>query len=375
MKSFLIACFILVCWSSLHGQSLFEQLKDTLDNHPDLSQYMVSSYGITPLFIPITEPAVGIGGALALIYLHKDKSDLGKKKSDPASVSAIGGLYTSNQSWGVFGGHVGYWNHDRIRYRGGLGYLSMNLTYYRTAIAGEGERQSDFNLEGFGTSQEFMFRYKDSHVYVGFRYSFFKSEIGFVEDVELPEIRPWEIESRLGGLGPEIQFDSRDNTFTPNRGIRALASYLFYDPAFGSNTSYKLLNATFLGYEYLAKNLNVGLRLNGQFVFGDAPFYAQPFIQLRGVPAMRYQGISTVLAETEARWDFSLRWSLVGFTGVGRVKPEFEDISKDETAYNVGFGFRYLLARLMGIRAGIDVARGPEQWAVYIQFGSAWSLY
>jgi hypothetical protein len=370
-----VICLILISIGKTRAQSFTEQFIDTLDNYPDLSQWMASSYGFTPLFVPITEPAIGVGLVGGIIYFHKDKNEVDNQNNEPPSVSGLGGLYTSNESWGIFGGHIGYWKQDRIRYRGGLGYVSMNLTYYRTGIVEPEERTSEFNLKGFGLVQEIAFRIRQSHFFAGLRYSFFKSELEFKSSSEFPEIRHWETDSRLGGLGPTIQFDNRDNTFTPNRGIRALASYLFYDPVFGSKTTFKRLDAAFMGYMFLQKTLNLGLRLNGQFVFGDAPFYAQPFIQLRGVPAMRYQGIASYLVETEARWDFSLRWSLVGFAGVGKVIPEFEEISKKETAYNTGFGIRYLIARLMGIRMGFDVARGPEQWAFYIQFGSAWSLY
>jgi hypothetical protein len=35
-------------------------------------------------------------------------------------------------------------------------------------------------------------------------------------------------------------------------------------------------------------------------------------------------------------------------------------------------GFRYLIARRLGIYMGIDIARGPEETAFYIQAGSAW---
>jgi hypothetical protein len=35
-------------------------------------------------------------------------------------------------------------------------------------------------------------------------------------------------------------------------------------------------------------------------------------------------------------------------------------------------GFRYLLARKFGLHAGLDVARGPEEGAIYVQFGNAW---
>ena len=37
-----------------------------------------------------------------------------------------------------------------------------------------------------------------------------------------------------------------------------------------------------------------------------------------------------------------------------------------------GGGFRYLLARDYGLHAGVDIARGPEQWAWNITIGSHW---
>jgi hypothetical protein len=37
-----------------------------------------------------------------------------------------------------------------------------------------------------------------------------------------------------------------------------------------------------------------------------------------------------------------------------------------------GVGFRYLLARRLGLAAGIDVARGPEKTAWYLSVGNSW---
>lgn len=79
---------------------------------------------------------------------------------------------------------------------------------------------------------------------------------------------------------------------------------------------------------------------------------------------MRYQGKSTYLIETEIRWDWNLRWSLVGFTGYGETQPINEDIFNKQTAYNYGLGFRYLIAREYGMRMGVDIARVTEQWAI-----------
>jgi len=42
------------------------------------------------------------------------------------------------------------------------------------------------------------------------------------------------------------------------------------------------------------------------------------------------------------------------------------------TVTATGVGFRYLMAKALGIHAGIDIARGPEGTTFYIQVCSAW---
>jgi hypothetical protein len=78
-----------------------------------------------------------------------------------------------------------------------------------------------------------------------------------------------------------------------------------------------------------------------------------------------------VQGEAEYRWDLDRRWSLVGFGGVGWTGGELleEDISRVIGAG--GIGGRYLLARAFGVRAGIDLAWGPDGGAFYITVGSA----
>jgi hypothetical protein len=63
------------------------------------------------------------------------------------------------------------------------------------------------------------------------------------------------------------------------------------------------------------------------------------------------------------------RWGVVGFAGYGQT---INDNTGGSKAWNAGGGFRYLIARLFGLKMGIDVARGPEDWAFYVVFGSAW---
>jgi hypothetical protein len=103
--------------------------------------------------------------------------------------------------------------------------------------------------------------------------------------------------------------------------------------------------------------------------FDDPSLYMLPSLRMRVVPLARYQGVTTTLVETEQRVDFNLRWSAVGFAGMGKAILRDQVFKEAETIYNFGTGFRYLIARAFGIRAGIDVAWGPDSFGWYIGFG------
>jgi len=106
---------------------------------------------------------------------------------------------------------------------------------------------------------------------------------------------------------------------------------------------------------------------------GDTPFYALPFVALRGIPALRYQGDLTFLAETEQLYNITPRWGLLGFTGIGTAIKSLDNSNlKNDVVWNAGGGFRYLLARKLGLKMGMDIARGPEDWAFYITIGTGW---
>ena len=89
---------------------------------------------------------------------------------------------------------------------------------------------------------------------------------------------------------------------------------------------------------------------------------------------MRYQGEDVIIGEAEYLWGFTPRWSLVIFGGVGKTSSINEFGESGQTVGAGGLGFRYRLARKQGLQAGMDIARGPEDTAVYITVGSAWAF-
>ena len=107
--------------------------------------------------------------------------------------------------------------------------------------------------------------------------------------------------------------------YPPSKGARIQLSYDQNLELIGSDRDYGRL--TFFTHYYLPISTKwvSGFRVESQVATGSPPFYALPFISLRGIPVMRYQGELTALIETEQSYNLSPRWSLIGFAGMGTV--------------------------------------------------------
>ncbi len=108
-------------------------------------------------------------------------------------------------------------------------------------------------------------------------------------------------------------------------------------------------------------------------VDGSPPFFAVPFVSLRGIPALRYQAKTAGAFEVEGRYGFSKKWAGVVFGGAEFTKavdqPEFETA---QNIKSVGAGVRFQALQEQDIWIGLDIAKGPEDYAWYIQIGQGW---
>jgi hypothetical protein len=292
---------------------------------------------------------------------------------EPPSISGAGGFATENGTWGAGLFHFGVWRHDSYRYTGALFRADVNLTFYGFGDKGLGKDQGiDYSMDGWFILQKLVKRVKDSKFYVGAQYSYANLNNSISGGEVIDTLLDDEYKFRTGELGFVGEYDGRDNIFTPNRGMKSAVQVEFYEKAFGSDFNFTKYTISGFGYVPVHKRVVLGFRLAGQSATGDVPFFQLPFINLRGIPAMRYQGKETFTGEIEARWNIKGRWSLVGFAGGGRAVMSFSDFNDSDPVYAGGAGFRYLMARLLGMQAGIDVARGPDDWAFYIIMGSYW---
>jgi hypothetical protein len=343
------------------------------DNWLDASGFLDEKYGFLPLVIPITEPAVGYGAAGGLAFLSKPRGESQTGFSRP-NITVVGGLGTENGSRGALVGDVRHWLDDRLQTVVGAVYASVNLDYFGigqdSVLANHPLR---YNLEPKVGMVEAKYRLGDTRVWAGLSYAFATTEVTFVAPAGTPGLPDFRTESNVGGLTPSLTWDTRDNIFTPTRGTYIEAGAGLFSEALGGDDEFQRLRLIAMHYIPLDRRLYLGLRGEAAGSFGNTPFYLRPFIIMRGVPAMRYQGEEVAQLEAELRWQFWKRFSVVGFVGGGAAWTDFERFDRKQTVAAGGTGLRYELARKYGIHMGLDVAFGPDDTAVYIQIGSAWA--
>jgi len=350
---------------------------DPQDGKFDISQYLAGATGFLPVPIIITEPAVGFGLGAAVAYFHPQKhlvTDPDGRKAPP-SISVVMGAKTENGTY-VYGlGHMGVWKDDHIRYTGALAKMNVNMAFYLDRAGYQFLNNGiDFNIDGTLLFQQAQFRLKESNWWLGMNYIYTKADNTFgLGEILPPELPDPQFSFSQGGIGAFVEYDSRNTIFTPSSGMSARFQYKNFGKTWGGDYDFDDYIGTLLHYTPVGDYSSLGLRFSGETVNGDVPFFAYPFVNLRGIPAMRYQGKSAMVAELEYLWGVTPRWSLVFFGGAGKTTSINRFRGEGQTVAAGGLGFRYRLARLLGLQAGIDIARGPEDTSFYITVGSAWS--
>jgi len=349
--------------------------KDPKDGAIDLSQFLLEANGVLPVIIPITEPAVGYGGGAALLYFHKRK-----KKYDtyvPPSVSGVVGFYTENKTWGAGAFHSHIFGENRLRTLTAVFKADLRIKYYGNDSPILEDNPLGIQLDSWVVLQKAEAKLGKSKFYAGASYTYFTTDVSFDTIANRPIIseilKRLNVNSTISAIKPAVTYDSRDNAFSPTRGINAEISMNYSAKWLGSSDDFSTMNTDFFAYLPVTSRLNSAWRFQGSYLMGDAPFYAYPFISLRGIPALRYQGDNTLVSETEWTYNVYKRWSVLGFFGGGKAFKDFSDFGSDDWAYTMGTGFRYKIARLLGVHMGTDFAWGNgEDFAFYIIFGTSW---
>jgi len=335
---------------------------------------------LLPLPIFITEPAIGEGLGATLIYFHhQDETEkprvttareigkTGERSKPPPTATGIFGFYTNQDSFAAGIGHSNTFEDDNFRLKAAAAETRINSYLYLADLP------VAFTLEGGLIYSQLKRRLDRAGTFVGLSAMYLDAKTRFGSS--LPGLGDFEL-LKSGftdaGVALSLTFDTRDNTMLPSSGLLAEATGWQHHENIGGDFDYRKHRLRALYFSPFAARYVLGLRFDVSSASGDVPFYNAPYVSLRGIPALRYQGRTAGAFEIEARRLLGGRWSVSAFTGAGFVDTGFDFGETRDEIRIYGIGVRYLVFPQQDAWVGLDVARGPEDTAWYVQMGSSW---
>lgn len=348
------------------------KFRDPEDGQIDLSTFLATPKRFLPIPLVVTEPAVGYGGGAAGMFIRPRKQAGAEGYARP-NMSLAGGIATENGTWMAFAGDSSRWLDDRVQTLAAVGAGEINLDFYGLGDASASlDQPVSYQLDATLLLLQGDWKPMPKSPWsLGLRYIYSQVEPTLRDEPVFPGLAD-SVDMKISAPAGVLEFDTRNNLFTPTTGLFAESVYLLSRESLGATEEFERFQQVVMGWIPLTDKWTLGLRGDYQWSSDGTPFFLRPYVKLRGVEAMRYQGDDMASAEVEARWKVKGRWSLVGAAGYGSAHAERDLYSATRDVVSGAVGFRYELARLFGMHAGMDVGFSDGTTAIYFQIGNAW---
>ncbi len=187
---------------------------------------------------------------------------------------------------------------------------------------------------------------------------------------------------QVGG-GVEIEFDTRDNSVAPTRGVLASLSGRVVPPMWDAEDSFGMVTAETRAYWSAPDNRirpTLALRAGGEKAFGSVPFHEAAYLggrsKLRGWDTERFAGDASLYGGAELRL-FLARFSLMlpanfgvsGFADAGRVFADGESPGGWHTGVGGGIWIAFIDR---ANTVSLTIATSDERTTLYAGFGFAY---
>jgi len=294
---------------------------------------------------------------------------------DSESISSVqfGGVYTLRKQLLIYLPFNLFWKNDLYRSKGEVGFYDYVFEYY--GIGDQPEAQSFYDAQYPLIKGNVLRRLKEnlygglSVQYDNFRLSNFQGET----------ITENEIFGTSGGavslLGPEFQYDTRDNVYYSTKGWYLQSSLLMGGKLTGSKYNMQRFVIDARYFEKVGKSNVLGFNLNQIATFGKAPFYQLAALGGNRLFRGYYQGYlrDKVFVGLQSEWRGPLFWRLgyAVFAGIGTVSPSYSKFFTQSFWPSYGAGIRFLLDKDAKINLRVDYAFGRDNSAFYLSFGEA----
>ncbi|MFC1765337.1 hypothetical protein ACFL6U_25110 [Planctomycetota bacterium] len=170
------------------------------------------------------------------------------------------------------------------------------------------------------------------------------------------------------GLGLYVEYDSRDNQYSPNRGQVFEVHNIAYRRGFGGDVNFDSYNAGYRYFMHHGKGHVLALQAKGRWSVG-APMSGYSSVSLRGYTAGQYLAPYVTSIEAEERFALTEKWGLRGFMGVAALYGSDRYSGSDRFFPALGGGASYRLNE-DGMIVRAEYALGKEgNQGFYLSFG------
>jgi len=346
--------FLLSLISGALFASVDEQMSEQADNAYQVQQNVEDSKGSwLTVPIPLSNPTIGSGLQLVLLYLHPK----GEGDESPNATSGLVTMYTNTESSLLGGFHDGNWNNDLYRYRLLIGKGDFNLDYY--GIGNESFLAD--NPIAYSLTSDMLFTQVLRRIpgtqdwYLGFRYLYIESNAKFFIDDLFPGLPPVSDDMKNSGLG---LMTSLNYELIWMRDSKSL----------GSDFDFDKLDTKYSAYLPIAAKSTLALSAVFSKANGDIPFYLLPNLKMRGFANGLYRDENMMSLHTELRHKFTSRWGVIFSLEAGSTAAAVSDLFST-TIYSYGAGVRWQVTADKKLNLGVDVGYSDDNRAVYVQVG------
>ncbi len=173
-----------------------------------------------------------------------------------------------------------------------------------------------------------------------------------------------------GGIGANVNLDSRDSEYSPHRGWLVNINNIAYRDWIAGHENYDTYRADSRYYWEHGDGHVLAVRQNNQWT-SNAPESAYAPIVLRGYKQGQYLGKYMSSLEAEERLRLATKWTATVFVGVGCLYGGDLKCTDSGNVYpDVGVGVQYLLKAREGMVLNLEYAKGKgDNQGIYMKFG------
>lgn len=323
-----------------------------------------------PILYYLPETGLGYGGlGVATFRFEKEK-----KETRPASLQLALSLTTKRQFL-LFAPYELYWNDDKWRLVGELGFYKYIYNFYGIGIdSHEGDKET-YNVT-FPRVRMALLRELLPNFSFGLSYEWDdyhnleKAEQGMLASTPVPGIEG----GTVSNLGITAIYDTRDNIFHPTRGLFVQT---------GVHTSAGFLGSSF-NYDKIEIDARYYKRIKGRHILAfdlftagsgsGTPFMAYYYLgskRTRGFNDRRFLGRAELTTVIEYRFPVAGRFGATVFSSTGTVASRFSRLFSSSFKTSYGAGLRYILNKKEGVRLRVDYGMSSEGGNLYFTINEA----